>query len=197
MRSRGFTLVELLVALVFLTLILSLGVPPFWHWTARERLRLAAGELRTVLHVARHQAIRSSIAVGVRFYPDGPKVRFGLFADGDRDGVLSEDIEAGVDLPVRPLRSLAHVGGDLHFGFPTEGPPPADPTTGTLLDHLEDPIRFNRSDIASFSSQGAATPGTLYLTDGRRGLAAVRVSSMAGRVRIFVRDPDDGSWRQY
>lgn len=196
-RANGFTLVEILIALVLLTVLFSLGVPPLWSWTERQRLRMAAGELRTVLHVTRMEAVRSSLSVGVRFYPSEREVTFGVFADGDYDGVLNEDIDAGVDRPIRPPRTLAQMGGDIRFGFPTAGLRPSDPTTGKPLDELDDPIRFNRSDIASFSPIGAATPGTVYLTDGRRGMAAVRVSNRAGRVRIYLRDAADGSWRQY
>ena len=76
------------------------------------------------------------------------------------------------------------------------GPPPADPgSPGRQLDRLDDPIRFNQSDLASFSPLGAATAGSVYLTDGRSRLAAVRVFNRTGKVRVLVYDPKERVWR--
>ncbi|MCB1009629.1 MAG: hypothetical protein KDB94_12155, partial [Acidobacteria bacterium] len=81
------------------------------------------------------------------------------------------------------------------FGFPA-GRAPRDPgSPGRRLDRLDDPIRFNRSDIASFSPLAGATPGTVYLTDGERRLVAVRVTGRTGRVRILAYDVATETWR--
>ena len=115
-------------------------------------------------------------------------VEWSLYRDGDGDGVLSQDIESGVDPRVGPARQLAHLGRQVRFGFPP-GPPPRDPgDPRRRLDRLDDPIRFNRSDLASFDPLGGATPGSIYLTDGRHQLAAVRVLGVTGRVRVLVYD---------
>lgn len=62
------------------------------------------------------------------------------------------------------------------------------------MDRLDDPIRFNQSDLASFGPLGTATPGTLYLTDRRSRLTAVRVTSRTGRVRVLRYDPGARTW---
>ena len=62
------------------------------------------------------------------------------------------------------------------------------------MERLDDPIRFNRSDLASFSPIGSATPGSLYLSAGRHHLVAVRVTSRSGRVRLELYDYDRQSW---
>ena len=83
----------------------------------------------------------------------------------------------------------------MRFGFPP-GPPPRDPSDPRRrLDRLDDPLRFNRSDIASFDPLGGATPGSAYLTDGQTQLAAVRVLSTTGKVRVIVYDRRKQTWR--
>ena len=63
------------------------------------------------------------------------------------------------------------------------------------MKRLDDPIRFNRSDLASFNPRGTATPGTIYLTDGLRHLAAVRVNNRSGKISVLYYDPEEEVWR--
>ena len=60
---------------------------------------------------------------------------------------------------------------------------------------MSDPIRFNSSDLASFSALGTSTPGSLYLTDGVGRLVAVRVANRVGKVRILTWVPERRIWR--
>jgi type II secretory pathway pseudopilin PulG len=196
MPEKGFQLVELCVVLALLGSLVTLGVPPLLRISADLRLRLAAEEMVGALRSARAFAVRHNANVAVKFRTgeDGV-VTFTLYRDGDGDGVLTKDIEKGVDPEVSRPRRLAHLGKGLGFGFPP-GPPPADPgSPGRQLDRLDDPIRFNQSDLASFSPLGAATAGSVYLTDGRSRLAAVRVFNRTGKVRVLVYDPKERVWR--
>ena len=63
------------------------------------------------------------------------------------------------------------------------------------MDRLDDPIRFNRSDIASFGPLGGSTPGSLYVTDSIRHLAAVRVFGRTGKVKVLRWDAVEDRWR--
>ena len=195
--ERGMTLIEVLMVMALIGLLTALAVPPLFQSTAKLRLQAAARGVASILQLARSYAVLHSANVGLRFYPEGERVTWILYRDGDGDGVLNRDIEDGTDPAVRHGGAVAHLGTtSVHFGFPP-GPAPRDPGSHSRrLDNLDDPIRFNRSDIASFSSLGGATPGTVYLTDGGRGLAAVRVSSVAGRIRVLVYDPDAEVWNE-
>jgi prepilin-type N-terminal cleavage/methylation domain-containing protein len=196
-RERGMTLIELLVVLAVIALVAAFTVPSLLEATAALRVKMAAQGVASVLHLARSYAVRHQANVGLRFYPatDGKRVTWVLYRDADGDGVLNRDIEDGTDPAVLHGGAVAHLGtSSIRFGFPA-GPPPRDPSDPRhRLDRLDDPIRFNRSDIASFSSLGGATPGTVYLTDGRHRLAAVRVSSLAGKIRILVYDAEKEVW---
>lgn len=103
-----------------------------------------------------------------------------LFADGDWDGITSEDIASGKD---KPLGSRFYLKEErAYLGIP-EGAtrdPEGAPLAGT------DPVRFGRGDILSFSPTATATPGTLYIRDqsGKEGWA-FRVAGLGGRVRAY------------
>ncbi len=194
----GFTLVDLLLTTAILGIVVLVSTPPLLHSTARLRLRMAASEASRILFVARSYAVRHNANVGVKFHPGegGAATTWSLHLDGDGDGVRTADVRDGDDPPVPApgggTRRVARFASGIGFGFP-EGPLPRDPG-GHPLGRRDDPIRFNRSDIAAFGPLGTATPGSLYLTDGAL-LAAVRVTGRTGRIRVLLYDEDDGEWR--
>lgn len=194
--DAGFQLVELIVTAAVAAALIGIATPPLATAAAGLEVRLAAGEVQSALRLARAFAATHAVHVGVKFRTgSGGQVRWGLYRDGDGDGVRTDDIDSGVDPLAAPVRTLAHFGRRVRFGFPPGRPPrdPADPRR--RLDRLDDPIRFNRSDIASFSPVDGATPGSVYITDGGGHLAAVRVLSRTGRVRVLAYRTDTEVWR--
>lgn len=188
-------MVELSIVLGLLGMLLAIGAPDLLRLSARQRVTSAAAELAATLHLARATAYRLSTNVGVKFRTDSHgRVTFTLYRDGDGDGVLTVDIESGEDPPVGLTRRLNNLGPGVGFGFPPPPAPtdPADP--GQRLENLHDPIRFNRSDIASFDSLGASTPGSLYVSDRKSEIAVVRVLGRTGRIRILVYDREREVW---
>jgi prepilin-type N-terminal cleavage/methylation domain-containing protein len=194
--ARGFSLVELAVVLAVLAIGLAVAAPAVDRIATGIELRLAADEVVVALRQARGFALRHGGNVGIKFRTDDEgAVEFALYADGDEDGVRTNDIESGRDPIVAAPRRLGHFGRRIRFGFPSGEPPrdPGDPRR--KLDRLDDPIRFNRSDIASFSALEGATPGSIYLTDGR-GLLCVRVNNRSSRTRVLVYEPEARRWRE-
>ena len=125
--------------------------------------------------------------------PDLPGHAFTERPDGD--GVLTKDIERGVDPRIAPPKRLEQIGSQVRFGFPP-GRPARDPAAPSKwLRNGDDPIRFNNSTLASFGPLGTATPGTVFLTDGQRGLAAVRVTGRMGKVKVVVYDFEEEVWK--
>ncbi|HNZ95636.1 MAG TPA: hypothetical protein PKM64_00385 [Thermoanaerobaculia bacterium] len=197
MTSRdGFTLVELLLVGALAALFLMLSAPPLLRGAGRARVRLAAAEVTAALRHARALAARHATHVAVRFETsDDGRIGYLIYRDGDGDGVRRDDIESGVDPLLVPRQELAHLGRGVGFGF-APGPAPRDPgDPRRRLDQLDDPIRFNRSDLASFGPFGQATPGSVYLTDGVRHQAVVRVFGRTGRTHTLWYDPDAEQWR--
>lgn len=196
-RAEGFTLVGVLVAIAVMAIVASLGLPELFRATAQARLDLGAAEIASTLRLTRIYALRHGANVAVKFRVAGDgTVFYAIFRDGDGDGVRTQDLDKGVDPQVEPWRRLTHLGRSAGFGFPP-GPLPPDPTSGRPIGGSRtDPIRFNNSDLASFSASGGSTPGSVYLTDGGRGFAVVRVTSVSGRVRTMRWDQRAGRWRQ-
>jgi hypothetical protein len=194
-NPKGFQLAELSVALAVLVLMVLLGAPSLLQSTADMRLHLAAYELVGVLRLARVSALRLDANVAVKFRTaQNGAVTFTLYRDGNGNGVLNRDITSGADPQIEPARRLDNLGRGVGFGFPP-GPPAADPSSPGHLLAPTDPIRFNSSDLASFSALGTSTPGSLYLTDGVKRLLAVRVANRAGKVRILTYVPERRIWR--
>lgn len=193
-NERGFQLVELIVVLALFSVLLSLAAPPLMRAVGDLRLRLAAGEVVSALRGARWLAMRRGANVAVRFWPDAQgSATYATYRDGDGDGVLNKDITAGIDTLVMPARRVEQAGNQMRFGFPA-GRRVRD-ASGRLMDRLDDPIRFNQSDLASFGPLGTSTPGSVYLTDGRRRLVAVRVLNRTGKVQVLVYDFKTETWR--
>lgn len=192
--KRGFSLIETLVVLALLSMLTLVALPALHRATGKVRLALAAQEVVGAMRTARFVAIRKSANVAVKFTTAaGGAVHFALYADGDGDGVLNRDIGSGIDPLLGPARRQSALGRGVRIGFPS-GPLPRDPANPRRRLTPGDAIRFNQSDLASFSALGGATPGSVYLTDGRRGLVVVRVLNRTGRVRVLSYDPDRQSW---
>jgi type II secretory pathway pseudopilin PulG len=187
--QKGFQLVELVVASTILGTLIFLSLPPVLRITGDLRLRLTANEVMGILRSARAFAIRHGANVAVQFKssPEGA-ILYALYRDGDGDGVLTKDIDRRVDPPVQPPRNLDQAGGrSARLGFPP-GLRVRDPGSPGRWMTTTDPIRFNSSDLASFGPLGTSTPGSIYLTDGSRRLAVVRVLGRTGRVRVMAYD---------
>ncbi len=194
-NENGFNLVELIVVLSIFALVAAIGVPPFLELTGNLRLHLAAQELGGTLRLARSEAARRGFNVAVKFRPgQGGGTTYTLYRDGNGDGVLNRDIDTGVDPALSLPRPLQYLGSRMHFGFPP-GLKVRDPGAPRQWLSVKDPIRFNTSDLASFGPLGTSTPGSVYLTDGKRRLMAVRLTSRTGRPRIIVYDFEEEVWR--
>jgi type II secretory pathway pseudopilin PulG len=194
--ERGFQLVELLVVLALIFIMACMNVPSILRISGQWRLRLAAEEVVAAMRLARAHALRQCANVAVKFRPraDG-HATYSLYRDSDGDGVLNRDIDRGVDPLIAPPRRLEQIGSQVRFGFPP-GRLARDPASPRKwLRNGDDPIRFNNSNLASFGPLGTATPGTVFLTDGQSGLAAVRVTGRTGRVKVVVYDFREEVWK--
>lgn len=90
---RGFSLVELLVALGICAVLLGLAAPAFSRMRAEAAVRSAANGTLAALHLARRLALASGRSITVCPSPDGARCAFGtgawlLFAN-TRDGAES------------------------------------------------------------------------------------------------------------
>ena len=113
-HRRGLTLVELAIALVVMTTLLTMAVPSFTGWLAQHRLRAAAHHLAADLSEARHEAVRQARPVHLIFKPGAIwcyAIATSDPADCDppaRDSALPPDPSL-----LKVVRSSAHPGVQL------------------------------------------------------------------------------------
>ncbi len=179
---HGHSAAELMVALGIMLLAAAVAVPNVRAHIAQYRLLGAARVFKAHFILARSTATRLNVQTAIRFEESHESVSYTVYADGNRNGVLSRDIQTGVDWKVKgPIRLDANVGGVRVAILP--GIPAIPPDRGVL--DTADPIRFGRSNMLSFSPLGTATPGTFYLA-GDNQQAAVRVTGGSARVRLMI-----------
>ncbi|MBP8275996.1 MAG: GspH/FimT family pseudopilin [Propionivibrio sp.] len=68
---RGFTLVELMVAIALLSILLGLAAPSFSDWIARTKIQSAANSISVALATARSEAVKRGRNVSVCVSTDG------------------------------------------------------------------------------------------------------------------------------
>lgn len=73
--ARGFTLIELMVAVAIIAIGAAMAVPNFLAWHARYQLRQAATEIQSQLNVARVAAMNRNTVVNVNLALAAGKVQ--------------------------------------------------------------------------------------------------------------------------
>lgn len=182
MRERGHSLLELLFVVGILLLLLTLGLPGLRAYSYEAELLGATEVFKQEFRLARSRAIATNRQTAIRFEETPAGSFVSSYQDGGCNGVLSRDIDAGVDKRISGPRRLDSGAATVRIAI-LPGTPAIPPDSG-LLD-TGDPIRFGRSEMVSFSPLGTATPGTFYLA-GQGVQGAVRVTGDTGRIRVMV-----------
>ena len=193
-RARGLTSVELVVVLAALGALVAAAATGAFQLQSALAVRSAAAELSAAFVRARAYALTKGIAVALKFRRDGGRWEWALYRDGNGNGVRNAEITSGVDRSL--ALSIVWPRSDVRPGI-LHGTPVPDPgSPGSWLDRLDDPIRFNTSDLCSFSPLGESTPGSVYLWDGRDRMAVVRVFGRSAKVRTLFHFRGERTWRK-
>jgi len=194
LRSGGYSVAELVAVLAIAAALTALVAPGLFQLSAAQAVRSSAAEVRAALFLARALAIKRSRNVGVKFSRNGNRYEWALYGDGNGNGVRTAEIANGVDpsLGITMQWSRNDVLPGIMKGIPV--PDPGSP--GNYLDRPDDPIRFNASDICSFSALGESTPGSIYLWDGRDRMAVVRVYGRTAKVRTLFYRRGEKEWKR-
>ena len=189
--DAGISLFELLLALTVIAWMLCIATPGVLQLRQEVSLRSAVHEASVAFYLARSYAISKNRNVGLKFRKNGDRYEWALYADGNGNGVRTAEIASGVD---RYLGlSFPWSRNDVLPGIMT-GTRVPDPSGG-YLDRIEDPIRFNSSDICSFSAMGECTPGSVYLWDARDGMAVLRVFGGTAKLRCLYYRRGERGWK--
>ncbi len=191
---RGFTSLELVIVLALGAALVTATAAGAFQLQASLAIRSAAAELAAAFFRARSYALTRGVAVALKFRTDGGRYEWALYRDGNGNGVRTSEIASGVD---RSLGlAIPWLRGDVRPGILQDSPVPDPASPGSKLDRLDDPIRFNNSDLCSFSPVGESTPGSIYLWDGRDRMAVVRVFGRTAKIHTLYFVRGEKSWRR-
>jgi type II secretory pathway pseudopilin PulG len=186
----AFSLIELLFVLGLAAILSGVAVPQITASLDAMRTLGAARYVVSRLQQTRMDAVSRTRDAGMRFTSSGSTYTFGVYADGNRNGIHASDIQSGVDLAIAPLERLSDQFPGVDFGA-LPGLPPVVPD-GTQPD--KDPIRLGTGNIASFGSAGTSTTGSLYIR-GRGGAQyAIRLYGQTGKTRILRYNVQNHTW---
>jgi len=190
-KRRGYSLLELLVAIAAIGLIVAVTLPSFGELNRRRELRAATAHLRSIFREVRSRAIAQGFNAAVKFKEIDGEWQYAIFEDGDGDGVRNDDLVSGKDPMVVPYRRVFGTQGHVRIGLPHTAV--RDPDRGIVRPD-DSPVRFNRSTLCSFSPLGGGTSGSIYLTEGTRA-AVVRMYGPTARLRLLFLEPIEGETR--
>jgi type II secretory pathway pseudopilin PulG len=189
MTAAGFSLLELVFVVGLITTTAAAIVPSVA--TAVDTYR-TVGAVRYVaarLQRTRMDAVTRGFNAAIRFTPTGTAVSFGVYADGNGDGVRSADIDRGIDrLLIGPERLGEQFAG-VEFGTL-----PGLPGVEGSAPPGADPIRIGSARMASFTPVGTSTSGSLYILGPRRAQFVVRLYGETGKTRILKFNARANAW---
>jgi prepilin-type N-terminal cleavage/methylation domain-containing protein len=179
-ESKGYSLLEVLVAITLMVIVSGAAIPLASSGVERSRAVGAASYVAGRMALARYEAVRRSACVAIRFIaqPDGYLLQ--SFVDGNRNGVLTRDIALGLDPPISAGERL-----DYHFSGVEFGIQPNVTGIDPGPFNTSDPIQIGSSTLLSFSPTGSSTSGTLFIRSVRGHQFAVRLLGATGRTRIL------------
>ncbi len=194
MRSeKGFTLIDLLIAIAIIGLTTAIAVPQWQSLRRRAAVGAAAREIHSIFRLARSRAIARGANAGVKFTRGAYDWQYTIYDDGDGDGVRNDDIRKGIDRRVSGPLSMIRGRELASISIPDSVR--VDPG-GAAMPPGASPVRFGTSTICSFSPLGESTPGTIYLADAAGLAYAVRIFGGSARVRTLRYDPLRRRWEQ-
>lgn len=178
--TPGFTILELLFVLAIAGTLTTIAVPQGLRALDDFRTRAAARYLAQRLGDARLNAIKRSLAHGLRFEAAMPDYRITTVADGNANGLRTSELQRGVDRTLTPPEVLASHFQDVVFGL-LDGVPDADGQAA----NGSDGVRVGAAKLLALNPDGTSSSGTLYIHGRDRAQYAVRVLGVTGRVRVL------------
>jgi Tfp pilus assembly protein FimT len=190
-QTMGFTTIELIFVGALAVVIAGTSVPFTLGEVDDARTVAAARHLASRLQLTRAQAALRSARVALRFEEQDGDFVYRSYMDGNGNGVLARDILAGIDTALTAPERVGQRFPGVRFGL-MEGVTGVERTE--TLNVSDDPVQIGSANMLSFSPDGSASSGTVYIR-GRRRQTAVRVLGASGRVRTLAFDFAAGVWR--
>jgi prepilin-type N-terminal cleavage/methylation domain len=116
-QHRGYSLLELIMVMGLGATLTAAAVPQYLAGLDEARARGAAHHVSGQLQRARMEAVKRSAMVGVQFTQsvDGG-YSYAVYLDGNRNGVLTRDIQRGIDPIIAVTERLSDQFPGVEFG---------------------------------------------------------------------------------
>jgi type II secretory pathway pseudopilin PulG len=189
-EDAGVSLTEALVVAAVIATLSTLTAPLVarsrdagraWHATAYFAARFRE------MH---HRAITGGASVGLVFDQIDGRWTFRVCRDRNGNGIRRAEIKAGVDVCPEGPHDIASILPGSRIAVLAGIPGPEGTASPT------DAVKFGASDIASFSSAGSCTAGSIYLQSLDGTQYAIRVLGINGRTRMLRYDPIQKKWTE-
>ncbi|MCP4900244.1 MAG: prepilin-type N-terminal cleavage/methylation domain-containing protein [bacterium] len=194
-KPPGMSLSEVLIAVAILSMAAAIALPELSNIRRRVALRTASSRITNFLIFCRASAIMHGRSTAAVFEQIGDsRWRLSIAVDGDGDGVRSHDLQTHIDVITDVYRELEC--SPVEVGF-LKGHRLPDPSgRGTLGGNLDDPVRGGVSDIITFTPEGNARSGSIYLFDQHSSMRVIRIYGVSGRVRTLEWHLGERKWKR-
>ncbi len=140
--ARGFTLIELVVALTLLGILIALGLPSFTAWIRNSQVRTVAEALQNGVRLAQNEAVRRNQQVVLSLTNAQPALNSAPTANGknwsiqtvEQFGKAAEYVQGGA---LADVASGVAITGPVSICFNSNGrlvPNPAPSVLGAVCD---------------------------------------------------------------
>jgi len=188
-RQRGFSLTELIVALLVAMILMAVALPTFLRTYHSYQLTKAAHDVADILRLTRYEAIRLNKPVNCLIQPSGtyPGMTV-LWADSNGNGVQD---------PTEKVMLLGNGGNLIGSG----GVPGASTLLSTAINGLANAAPSPSGSAVLFDARGAVSPPTnvnvFYLASALAPDAGYRAVLLmpAGSIEIWIADVG-GNWQE-
>ena len=187
----GYSLIELVFVTSLCLTLSAIAVPQTLMDLDELRTAGAARYVATRFQRARMEAVMQSTAVAVQFTQTSGSYAYAMYVDGNRNGVLTRDIQRGADPRIGAVERLSDQFTGVDFGA-IPGLPAVD-SGGTPPG--ADPIRLGAGNLVSFSAAGTSSSGSVYIRGRRTAQFVVRVFGETGKTRVLKFDGRSRQWK--
>jgi type II secretory pathway pseudopilin PulG len=179
--SSGYSFIELMFTLGLVATVGGAAVPSLRESIDAYRAEGAVRYLSGRLQHARMEAVVRSAEVGLRFTADPTGYSFAVYLDGNRNGVLTRDIQSGLDPPLGGPERLSDNFEGIDFGV-LPGLPAVDAGSAPPG---SDPLKLGTSNIVAFSALGTSSSGSVYIVSRRGNQYVIRIYGETGKTRVL------------
>jgi len=176
--DQGFTLLELLVTMIILSILLGITIPGFSSWLPKYRLRGAARDVYSNLQLAKMTAVKDRARCGILFNVTGNGYQM-ISSGPDRNWDSTSGSRAGDDEILKEVR-LSEYGSGVGYGHgtaiktATNNP---DTNWDNNVTFPGDGVVFDSRGMVLSPSGAASTGGYVYLQNSKNSTHAMGVWS--------------------